>query len=366
MKNVALVCDWLTSFGGSERVLLALSEIFPEAPIYTLVYDQKKLPQFSNREIYTSFIQDLPLAKTKYRSYIMLMPTAVEQFDLQAYDLVISSSHAVAKGIITRPDTMHICYCHTPMRYAWDLYHLYVAKPQFGGWFTKKIMPFLMNYLRVWDRESADRVDYFIANSHNVAERIKKYYQRESTVIYPPVAVAQNKPQGLVKKDYFVVLSRLIPQKNIDIVVEAFNHLGKPLLVIGEGSSRKKLAARAKKNISFLGFQPEEKVWEHLEQAQALIFPGEDDFGMTPLEAMAVGTPVIALGRGGALESVIPGKTGEFFDEDTATSLQTAVEKFEPRKYNQETLREHAMQFDEGVFKKKIVECIEEKFTHSR
>lgn len=360
MKRIALVHDWLTNWGGSERVLLALKELFPAAPIYTLVYDQEKLPQFKNFDIRTSFIQKLPFAKRKYRRYIMLMPTAVEQFDLQNYDLVISSSHAVAKGVITRPDTVHICYCHTPMRYAWDLYHLYLEKPQFGGWLTKKIMPFMMNYLRVWDRESADRVDYFIANSHNVAQRIKKYYQRESTVIYPPVVVKNKRPKGLEKKDYFVVLSRLIPQKNVDLVVETFNQLDQKLVIIGEGSERARLEQKAPKNIEFLGFQPEEKVSDVLEQAQALIFPSEDDFGMTPVEAMALGTPVIALGKGGVLESMIAGKTGEFFSKEHPESLRKVVEKFDGSKYNKETLREQAMKFDEGVFKQKMREFVEE------
>ncbi|MEI6222013.1 MAG: glycosyltransferase [bacterium] len=358
MKKIALVHDWLTTFGGAERVLLALTELYPEAEIFTLVYDEDRLPEFSRWKVHTSFIQKLPWGKKKYRAYLPLMPTAIEQFDFQDFDLVISSSHAVAKGIITRPDTIHISYCHTPMRYAWDLYHFYLQKPQIGGKLTKWIMPWMMHHLRLWDRESADRVDHFIANSHNVAARIKKYYQRDSEVIYPPIAVATTKPQGLPKEDYFVILSRLIPQKNVDLAVMACTRLGKKLKVIGEGGMRKALEEMAGSTVEFVGFQPEHEVTKLLEQAQALIFPCEDDFGMTPVEAMALGTPVIALNRGGARESVIEGKTGTFFDQPMVESLCDALEQFDPAVYQSDVLREHAMQFDSAVFKEKMKKFI--------
>lgn len=356
--RVALVHDWLTSFGGAERVLAVLADLFPDAPIYTLVHDPENLPQFSSRQVHTSFLQKIPFAKKKYRMLLPLMPTAIEQFDLSAYDVVISSSHAVAKGIITPPQTRHICYCHTPMRYAWDLYHFYQKHPQFGGKITSTLMPWLLHHIRLWDQISANRVDTFLANSANVAGRIHKYYRRDSTVVYPPVAVATHQPRGLAKEDFFLVLSRLIPQKHVEIAVTACTQLRQKLVVIGDGSERKHLESIAGKTITFLGFQPDEVVRDYLEQACAFIFPAEDDFGMTPVEAMALGTPVIALQKGGALETVIPGKTGEFFSEATAESAAEVIETFEQKRYNQSAIRKHALRFDEAIFRQQIEDIV--------
>jgi len=363
--KVAIVHEWLANMGGSEKVVLAFKEIFPEAPIYTMVYNPDKVDSaFHGMDIRTSFIQRLPKGKEKYQAYLPLMPTAVEQFDLSGYDVVLSSSHAVAKGVITGARTLHITYCHTPMRYAWDFYHEYLNGPGVGG-LKRRLIPWLMNYIRMWDRLSADRVDHFIANSGYVARRIRKHYRRDAEIIYPPIETSYFTPSDQ-DGGYFFIVSRLIPYKRIDLAVEAFNRLGLPLKIAGDGPEKERLAALAKSNIQFLGRVSDEEVKKHYAACRAFIFPGEEDFGITPVEAQAAGRPVIAYGAGGALETVKDGVTGEFFGTQTVEALVEVMGRFDSRKYDRETIRRHALGFDREVFKDKIRVFVETRYREFR
>lgn len=352
--KVALIHDWLTNFTGSEQVLLALHQIYPQAPIYTSVYNKEKVTQFNNVKVISSFLQKFPQAKRRHQIFIPFMPSAFEQFDLSKYDIIISSSHSCSKGVLTLPETLHICYCHTPTRYLWEIG---IDRRVTGG----IIKGFIGNYLRVWDRQAADRVDYFIANSETVRRRIKKYYSRTSKVIHPPVNVGFYEPQEKIG-DYFLIVSRLIPYKKIDIAVQAFNDLNLPLIIIGEGSELKRLKKIAKSNIKFLGRLKDDELKKYYSQCKVFIFPGEEDFGITPVEAMASGRPVIAYKKGGACESIIEGITGAFFSEPTPQCLIDTVRKFKPEKYNPKIIRQHALSFDIPVFKKKIKDFVDEKY----
>lgn len=359
--KVAIVHDWLTNMGGAERVILALHEIFPDAPVYTTVHNPDRLPpEFAQIDIRTSFIQKFPMAKTKYQTYLPFMPTAVEQFDLTGFDVVISSSHACAKGVITRPETLHICYCHTPMRYAWFLYHEYMRLEQVSP-VKRMLIPFLMNYLRMWDRLSADRVDRFVANSTGVGKRIQKYYRRDSDVIFPPVDTGYYTPAEIVD-DYFLVVSRLVPYKRVDLAVEAFNRLGLPLVVIGDGPDLDKIRRLARPNVKVMGRLSDEETRQYYARCKAFIFPGEEDFGITPVEAQAAGRPVIAYGAGGALDTVIKGKTGEFFSAQTAEALAAAVAAFNPAQYDSQVIRRHAESFDTRKFQAAFAEYVRKKY----
>lgn len=366
--KVALVHDWLVTMGGAERVLAVMAEMFPEAPLYTLVLDRKNLPPvLAQREIHTSIIQRLPLATKKYQTYLPFMPMAVEQFDLSEYDLVISSSHACAKGVITRPDTLHICYCHTPMRYSWEFYHEYLARERVGGLKRALILP-LMNYLRIWDVISANRVDYFISNSKAVADRIWKHYRREAVVIHPPVETTyyQTNSFDAGRDDYYLVVSRLVGYKRIDMAVEAFNQLGYPLVIIGDGSQRSYLEKMARPNIRFLGRQPDDVVRHHLQHARAFVFPGEEDFGITPVEAQAAGCPVIAYGSGGVVDTVRDGQTGVLFSPQTVEALIQAIKRMEGITFDPLILLSHAKRFERAVFKEKLEKYVQEKLDESR
>lgn len=349
--KVAIVHDWLANMGGAERIILIMHRIFPEAPVYTLVHNPDRLPdEFREIDVRTSFIQKLPFGQTKYQNYLPLFPTAIEQFDLSGFDLVLSSSTSAAKGVITRADTLHVCYCATPMRYAWDFYHEYLHET---GGIKRLLMPWFMNYIRLWDRLSADRVDRFIANSVNVARRIAKHYRREATVIHPPVdcrAFRMAEAEG----EYFLVVSRLVPYKRVDLAVEACNRLHLPLKVIGDGSEYRRLKAQAGPTVEFLGRLPDAEVAGYYSGCKAFLFPGEEDFGITPLEAQACGRPVIAFGRGGALETVVPGETGLFFPEQTAESLAEAIKAFEKLPFERKKIRRHAETFDNAVFMEKL------------
>ncbi len=356
--NIAIVHDWLTNMGGSERLVVNFKEIYPEAPIYTSIYNSDKLDdELKNIDVRTSFLQNKRNAKTNHQKYFPFMPAAFESFDLNGYDIVLSSSTCCAKGVITNPNTMHVCYCNSPMRYGWEFYYEYANDPKIGK-FKKIFLKYFMNYMRIWDLASSNRVDYFIANSENVARRIWKHYKRESVVIHP--AVRTNKFEiSDVNEDYFLIMSRLVPYKRIDLAIEAFNELGLPLIVIGNGSELEKLKGMAKDNIKFLGRQPDEVIKGYYSKCRAFIFPGEEDFGITPLEAQASGRPVIAFGKGGALETVVEGKTGTFFQTQTKDALKDAVNKFIMMSFNKEEIRAHALEFDEEVFKKKIKNFIE-------
>jgi len=356
--NIALIHDWLTNMGGAERVVINFKQLFPEAPIYTTIYNPDKLDdELKNIDVRTSFLQNKRKAKTNHQKYFPFMPMAFESFDLNEYDVVLSSSSSCAKGVITNPNTVHICYCHTPMRYGWEFYYEYLNKEKLS-FFKKVFMKYFMNYMRIWDRVSADRVDYFIANSQNVAKRIWKHYRRESVVIHPPVRTKLFNVSDM-DEEYFLIVSRLVPYKRIDLAVEAFNEIGLPLVIIGDGSEKQKLQQIAKSNIKFLGRQPDEVIKEYYSKCRAFIFPGEEDFGITPLEAQASGRPVIAYGKGGALETVVDGETGIFFKEQTVKSLKDAVINFESYKFDKIKIRKHAEKFDEEIFKKKIQEYVQ-------
>jgi len=358
--NVALVHDHLNQIGGAERVVLALHKIYPQAPLYTLAHDPKKIRDFFNGlDIQTSFIQRLPFSLSHLRWYLGLMPAAIEAFNLAPFDVIISSASAFGKGAITPPRSLHICYCHTPTRYLWSDANAYVDDLG-GGALVKKILPLILNRLRMWDQLAAQRVDYFIANSRFVAGRIKRYYNRESTVIYPPVDV-HNYP-FIEKGDYFVIASRLRPYKKVDIAIKAFNRLNIPLVVIGDGEEEAKLKKIAGSAIAFTGQIGEIEKKRLLAGALGFIHPQEEDFGIAAVEAMAAGTPVIAFGRGGARETVVEGITGTFFEEQTWQSLADAVIRFRRLSFDYERIRDHAQQFSEERFMNEIENFVEMKY----
>lgn len=363
--KVALIHDFLTRFGGAERVLLALHKMFPDAPIYTLLFDEKKTRHyFPGAEIRPSFLQKFPkFLRNRPKFLAPFCPTAVETFDLRDFDLVISSSSAFAKGVIVRPKTTHICYCHSPARFIHDYYHDYLN--DLGSFFPKWPVKIFAHYLRIWDRTSADRVDYFIANSKATAQRIKKYYKKEAKVIYPPVANVWSPGLQTLKspeKKYFLIVSQLTPYKRIDIAIEAFNKMNLPLYIAGDGPDKKRLQKIAAENVKFLGWLSEEEKWRYLENCEALVFPGEDDFGIVPVEAMACGKPVLALRAGGALETVIEGETGEFFNELSPESLADGVKRLKEnaRKYDREKITRRASEFSAEKFKQEIKNFIKE------
>jgi len=359
--KVALVHDYLNQMGGAERVLLALHALFPAAPIYTSIYDPERVdPAFRRLDIRSSFMQRLPLASTHHQTFLLLYPLVFEHLDLREYDLILSSSSAFAKGVITRPDAMHICYCHTPMRWAWS-YQDYIAYEQFLSP-VRALLPFFMHRLRRWDRATARRVDYFIANSPVVAERIATCYQSDATIIPPPVETARYRISP-AQDDYFLVVSRLVPYKRIDIAINAFNQLRLPLKIIGVGRDRTRLERMAGPTIEFLGWLPDQEVQEYLARCQALIHPGAEDFGLTPLEAQASGRPVMAYGAGGALISVVDGVTGLFFHERSPNALAEVVAAFQPDQFDPLVIRRHAETFDIAHFQRRIMEFINAKLS---
>lgn len=363
--KIALVHDYLVQCGGAERVLECFTEIFPEAHIYTIMHDKKLMHgNFENKKIHTSFLQKFPLARKKHRIFPLLMTSAIEQFDFSAYDIILSDSSSYAKGIITSPDTLHICYMHTPMRYAWDDCQKYTD--DFGlPSFIKKFVPFFMNYIRIWDSVSAQRVDKFIANTNFVAKRIKKYYKKDSTVINPPVSVdrfyvEKNESE---RGDYFLIVGRLIAYKRNDIVIEAFNQLGLPLKIIGRGPELKKLKKMAKENIEFLGRVDDKDLPKYYANCKAFIFPQEEDFGIVAIEAMAAGRPLIAYRGGDIVENMEEGKTGIFFERQTSEDVVGAIEKFSDMEFDGEYIREKSLKFNKENFKEKIVKYIEEEYS---
>lgn len=355
--KVALVHDYLNQYGGAERVLEAFCQIFPKAPIYTLIYDKEKTGfAFNNKEIKTSFLQKIPLVKSHHRPFLMLMPLAIEQFDFSEYDLVLSDSASYAKGVITSHETLHICYCHTPIRYAWDDSHKYIE--EFGySKAIKKTIPFFMSYIRIWDKKASQRVDKFISNSKFVSERIKKYYKRDSKVIHPPVK-ADLFYLSQEPKKYFLLVSRFLPYKRIDLAIEAFNQLKLPLKIVGDGPDKKRLQKKAEDNIEFIGLISDAELRDYYANCKAFIFPQEEDFGITAVEAMASGRPVIAYKGGGALEIVKEGITGLFFEKQTSENLIKVLKNFKESDFNPELIRKKAMDFDQKEFKERIKEFI--------
>lgn len=364
--KVALVHDYLNQMGGAERVVLALHELFPEAPVYTSIYDPRRVdPAFQKIDIHTSFMQKFPFVMKHHQPYLPFYPFAMENLDLRGYDLVLSSSSAFGKGIIVRPETLHICYCHTPMRWCWN-YREYVEREQLGG-LARRMLPFFITWLRVWDQTSAQRVDHFIANSPVVAERIQKYYRRDSVVIPPPVEAGRFLFDPAAQPgEYFLSLGRLAPYKRVDLAIEACNRLQLPLVVIGGGRDEKRLRAMAGPTIRFLGRLSDAEVLQYIAHCRAFIFPGEEDFGITPLEVQASGRPVIAYGAGGALASVVEGVTGTFFKEQTVESLAAVLATFDPGRYNPQAIRNHALDFDKPLFQRRILQFIEAKMGATR
>jgi len=362
--KIAFVHDWLVDKGGAESTLTAMLELWPDAPVYTLVYDQHGPCQtfLDGHQVNTSFLQKLPQATRRYRSFLPLMPLAIEQFDLSAYDIIISNSYAVAKGVLTSPDHLHISYCCSPIRYAWDLQHQYLREAHLNYGIKSVLARLLLHYIRLWDARTANGVDEFIAISGFIARRIWKIYRRESAIIYPPVDV-DNFGLYEKKEDFYLTASRMVPYKRIDLIVDAFSRMpDKKLVVIGNGPDFKKIKARANFNVKLLGYQPLNVLRDHMQRAKAFIFAAEEDFGIVPVEAQACGTPVIAYRKGGGLETVVDGETGLFFQEQSVESLQDAVRRFEKGSYHFEPLllRRNAEQFSKGRFQREFQKFVED------
>ena len=365
--KVAVVHDVLVNPGGAERALEQIFQIYPEADLYSLIdfLPQEERGFILNKNVQTSFIQKLPFARGKYRSYLPLMPFAIEQFDLSKCDVVISSSHTVAKGVLTNASQLHICYCYTPFRYAWDLYHSYLKRAGIKKGMKGRIAQLILHYLRMWDSTTAQRVDSFVAISNYTAKRIKKTYGRDSTVIFPPVDV-DTFEVFTKKENFYVTASRMVPYKRIDLLVEAFSQMPeKKLVVIGDGPEMKKVKGKAAQcnNVEILGFQPFEVLKDYLQRAKSFVFAAEEEFGIAPVEAQACGTPVIAYGRGGVTETVIDGKTGIFFEEQTAENLMKAVRRFEKEEdtFDPIAIRKNAKRFNTERFKREFKAFVDKK-----
>jgi glycosyltransferase involved in cell wall biosynthesis len=364
--RVAVVHDWLVVKGGAERTLGCILECYPQAELFTLVdfLPPEERGFLGQRPIHTSFLQRLPFARRRYRAYLPLMPLAVESFDVSAFDLVISSSFCVAKGVLTGPDQVHVSYVHSPMRYAWDLQHQYLRQHGLERGLRSLLVRGLLQKLRVWDAATANGVDRFICNSHFIARRVWKIYRRESLVIHPPVDTEFFQPAETEREDYYLTASRLVPYKCTRLIVEAFAQLaGRRLIVIGEGPEFARLKAVAGANVTLLGYQPAAVVRDYMQRARAFVFAAHEDFGIVPVEAQACGTPVIAFGRGGVTESVVEGRTGLFFPEQTVESLVGAIQQFERRqaRFSAAEIRSGALRFSAERFRQQFRACIEEQ-----
>lgn len=359
--KVAIVHDFLLKLGGAENLLLQLLKIFPDADLFTLLYDQKGTKAtFSNFNITTSFLQKHPTRSPKNFKFLLpKFPEAIERFDLSAYDLVISHSNSFAHGVITSPKTLHLCYCLSPARYLYDWKNEYLEENGLYSGLKSQIVKKILFDLRLWDQQAASRPDRYLAISEHVKKRIKKYYRLDSTVVYPAVDLEKFKANFGTHEDYYIIISRLTPYKMIDLAIEAFNQNGKSLVVIGIGEDMQRLKKMAKVNIEFLGWQSDKSLVEYLRNAKALIFPGEEDFGLTPVESLACGTPVIALKRGGVTETVREHVDGEFFIEPTSMSLDEAISKFESfSSFDAINLRKRAEHFGFEHFKNSFQEII--------
>ena len=364
--KTAIVHEWLVNYAGSERCVESFTNIWQDAPVFTLVdflnEDERRII-LKGKKTNTSFIQKLPFARTQHRKYLPLFPLAIEQFDLNAYDLVLSSSHAVAKGVLTNSYQLHICYCYTPMRYAWDLYHIYLKEAGLLSGISGLTAKMILHKLRTWDIISSNRVDYFIAISNHISKRIKKTYNRDSVVIYPPVDVHLFESQS-DKEDFYLTASRMVSYKRIDIIVDAFSAMpDKKLVVIGDGPEMKIIKSKAGKNVEILGYQAFASLKSYMQKAKAFVFAAEEDFGIIAVEAMACGTPVIALNKGGASETVSDNNTGILFDHQSPQSVKEAVLKFESiqDKFDPSIIRAHSLQFSRNIFEEKIKQFIDEK-----
>ena len=356
MSKIALVHDYFVQMGGAEKVVEAMHDSFPSSPVYTTVALPRMLPdRLRAADIRTSAMQRLPAMDRRFRHYFMLYPFAVENFDLSQYDLIFSSSSGYAKGVRRNRNTIHVCYCHTPMRWVWR-YEDYVARERFGRG-IKSLLPFCLWGLKKWDLRASQQPNYYIANSRLVAERIRKIYGREAFVIPPPIEVNRFHMSNDIQ-DYYLILSRLMPYKRIDLAIEACKRMNRRLVIIGDGPDRARLEKLADDRIEFLGRQPDQIVNYYAARCRALLFPGEEDFGMAPLEANAAGRPVIAYRGGGAVETIEEGKTGLFFDQPNSRSLSTAIEQFEAMLWSQILLRRHAEKFDRNVFAFRVLQFL--------
>ncbi|MEW6418733.1 MAG: glycosyltransferase family 4 protein [Nitrospirota bacterium] len=361
--EIAIIHDWLVTYAGAERVLEQIIQLYPKADLYSLIdflpEDERNF--ILNKRVNVSFVQRLPFARKKYRSYLPLMPLAIEQFDLSGYDLIISSSHAVAKGVLTNSNQLHICYCYTPIRYVWDLHHQYLKETNLDKGIKGLIAKVILHYMRMWDLATTNRVNYFVTLSNYIARRIKKVYGRDSVVIYPPIDI-EKFHVGNKREDFFLTASRMVPYKKIDLTVEAFSKMpDKKLVVIGDGPDFEKIKKKAKSNVELLGYQKDDVLKEYLQKARAFIFAAEEDFGIIPVEAQACGTPVIAYGKGGTLETIVENKTGILFKEQTVESLIVAVNLFEKRqdKFDFHEIRKNAERFSKEGFKREFKEFVE-------
>jgi glycosyltransferase involved in cell wall biosynthesis len=365
--RVAIVFEWFQKFGGAERIVTEMWRAFPGAELFAVVHEPENLlgTPLAGVSVRTSFIQLLPWVKKRYRSYLPLMPIAVEQFDLRLYDLVLSSSHSVAKGVLTGSDQLHVSYTHTPVRYAWDLYQDYLAESGMGCGIGSWPARLILHYLRLWDVSAANRVDAYLVNSYYVARRINKLYRRPAQVVYAPQYVDRYSHQ-VPREDFFVTVSRFVPYKRLDLIVKTFSQMRKPLIVIGDGPDRPKVEREAGPSIKLLGNQPDEVVIDHLQRAKAFVFAADEDFGSANVEAQAAGCPVIAYGKGGALETVIgwpaPHATGVFFDTQTSGALQAAVNLFETHEHEirAEACRRNAERFRQERFRQEFRAALEE------
>lgn len=367
--KTAIVHDWLVTYAGAERVLEQMLAVYPEADLYSLIdfVPESERGFLGGRKVQTSSLQRLPGMRRRYRTFLPLMPLAIEQFDLSGYDLVLSSSYAVAKGVLTGPDQLHLCMCYSPMRYAWDLQHQYLRETGLDRGFKGALARWMLHRVRIWDQRTANGVDGFIAISRFIARRIWKVYRRESTVIYPPVDVEGFTPQG-ARENFFVTASRMVPYKHIDLIVEAFAALPeRQLVVIGDGPEGKRIRAKGAPNIRFLGQQPFTELRDHLRRARAFVFAAEEDFGIAPLEAQACGTPVIAFGKGGVRETVLglddPHPTGVFFEEQTVASVVAALARFDRdgHRITPESCRTNALRFSPDRFRQGFRSYVEQQ-----
>ena len=362
----ALIHDWFSTYAGAEKCVESFTDIWDDFEIYSLIdflsdTDRDKI--LKGKRARTSFIQKLPFAKDKYRNYLPLFPLAIEQFDLSGYDVVLSSSHAVAKGVLTHSNQLHIAYVHTPIRYAWDLYHQYLRESGLDRGLKGMLAKYFLHKIRLWDASTANRVDHYVANSRYIARRIKKTYGKPSDVIYPPVDVDKFTLRE-AKEEFYLTASRMVPYKKIDLIVEAFSQTDKKLLVIGDGPDMAKIRSKAGKNVELLGFASDETMADLMGRAKAFVFAAEEDFGITPVEAQACGTPVICFGCGGARETVLDGESGLYFMEQNTKELLAAVAKFEQNydKFEPKKIRENSLKFSRARFEAEIKSYVEKKY----
>lgn len=365
--KVAIIQEWLVTVGGSDKVVKAIADVFPDADIYTLVAKKEVCDELGIdwHKVHTSFIQKMPFGTKRHRAYLPLFPFAIEQFDLRKYDVIISSSHCVAKGVLTKADQLHICYCHSPIRYVWDMYNEYLEESNLTKGLKSWLVRYMLHRIRKWDMLSSFRVDHYISNSNYVGQRIKETYRREATTIHPNIDIS-NFDFCNQKENFYLASSRLVAYKKIDIIIEAFNRMpDKKLIIIGGGPNLKKYKELAKENVTVMGYQPFNILKEKMQKAKAFIFAADEDFGMIPIEAEACGTPVIAYGHGGSLETVSEGETGMFFHEQSPESIIKAVEHFESMgeiPFDYKSCRKWAEGFSEERFKKEIKDFVETKY----